>query len=118
MPTRQERYRHGKSLRQTTPRSEQAVWKRRDDSIGPVALLEESNADRIPGLVPLRYERMAQSPFAFFRGAAIVQARDLANAPVSGVAVQLCGDCHLMNFGGFASAERNLIFDINDFDET
>ena len=118
MPTRQERYRHGKSLRRTTPRSDQAVWKHRHDSIDPVALLEESNADRIPGLVPLRYARMAQSPFAFFRGAAIVQARDLASAPVSGVTVQLCGDCHLMNFGGFATAERNLIFDINDFDET
>jgi uncharacterized protein (DUF2252 family) len=118
VPTRQERYRHGKSLRRTTPRSDQAAWKRRPDSIDPVALLEESNANRIPGLVPLRYARMAQSPFAFFRGAAIVQARDLASAPVSGVSVQLCGDCHLMNFGGFATAERNLIFDINDFDET
>ncbi len=73
---------------------------------------------RIAGLVPLRYGRMAQSAFAYFRGSAIVQARDLRDAPVSGTIVQLCGDCHLMNFGGFATPERNLIFDINDFDET
>ena len=118
MPTWEERYRHGKSLRQTTPRSAQAIWKQRHDSVDPVALIEESNGGRIPGLVPLRYARMAQSPFTFFRGSAILQARDLAHAAVSGATVQLCGDCHLMNFGGFATAERNLIFDINDFDET
>ncbi|MGA8533392.1 MAG: DUF2252 domain-containing protein [Candidatus Tumulicola sp.] len=84
----------------------------------PLVLLEESNAGRIPGLIPLRYARMAQSPLAFLRGSAIVQARDLAGAPVSGVIVQLCGDCHLSNFGGFGTPERNLVFDINDFDET
>lgn len=61
---------------------------------------------------------MSQSPFAFFRGSAIIQARDLANSPVSGITVQACGDCHLMNFGGFATPERSLVFDINDFDET
>lgn len=118
MSTRQERYRRGKALRQTTPRSQQGVWKRRRDSVDPVAVIEASNAGRIPGLVPLRYARMAQSPFTFFRGSAILQAADLASVAVSGTIVQLCGDCHLMNFGGFASAERNLIFDINDFDET
>ena len=80
--------------------------------------LEESDADRIPGLIPVKYQRMAVSPFTFFRGAAILQARDLANAPVSGITVQACGDCHLANFGGFASPERVLVFDINDFDET
>ena len=75
-------------------------------------------SDRIPGLIPVKYQRMAESPFTFFRGAAIIQARDLANAPVSGIIVQACGDCHLMNFGGFATPERALVFDINDFDET
>jgi uncharacterized protein (DUF2252 family) len=81
-------------------------------------LIEESNSGRIPGLIPVRYKRMSQSPFAFFRGCAIVQARDLSTAPVTGTTVQLCGDCHLSNFGGFATPERNLIFDVNDFDET
>jgi uncharacterized protein (DUF2252 family) len=83
-----------------------------------VQLLEESDADRIAGLIPVKYQRMAISPFTFFRGAAILQARDLANAPVSGITVQACGDCHLANFGGYASPERTLVFDINDFDET
>ena len=118
MSTREERSRHGKSLRSSTPRSAQGAWKRRHDRADPIALIEASNADRIPGLVPLRYARMAQSPFAFFRGSAVVQAHDLRGDPVSGVTAQLCGDCHLVNFGGFATAERNLIFDINDFDET
>ncbi|HXO17090.1 MAG TPA: DUF2252 domain-containing protein [Candidatus Dormibacteraeota bacterium] len=81
-------------------------------------MIEESNVGRIPGLVPLRYGRMSGSPFAFFRGSAILQARDLLDTPASGMSVQLCGDCHIMNFGGFATPERNLIFDINDFDET
>ena len=71
-----------------------------------------------PGLIPVKYQRMAESPFKFFRGAAIIQARDLANARVSGIIVQACGDCHLMNFGGFATPERTFVFDINDFDET
>jgi uncharacterized protein (DUF2252 family) len=83
-----------------------------------VTLLQESDADRIPGLIPVKYQRMAVSPFTFYRGAAILQARDLANARVSGIIVQACGDCHLANFGGFASPERVLVFDINDFDET
>jgi uncharacterized protein (DUF2252 family) len=80
--------------------------------------MEESDADRIPGLIPVKYQRMAVSPFTFYRGAAIIQARDLASARVSGITVQACGDCHLANFGGFASPERVLVFDINDFDET
>ena len=83
-----------------------------------VKLLQESDVDRIAGLLPVKYQRMAVSPFTFFRGAAIIQARDLAHAPVSGITVQACGDCHLANFGGFASPERVLVFDINDFDET
>jgi uncharacterized protein (DUF2252 family) len=69
-------------------------------------------------LVPIRYDRMLQSPFAFYRGAAGVMAADLARTPATGLKVQACGDCHLMNFGGFATPERNIIIDINDFDET
>lgn len=83
-----------------------------------VALIKASNEDRLENLVPIRHGRMAQSPFAFFRGTASVQAHDLAGTPTSGIHVQACGDCHLMNFGGFATPERNLVFDINDFDET
>jgi uncharacterized protein (DUF2252 family) len=113
-----ERRKQGKALRDKCPRSAQADWKPRSKSQDIINLLEESDADRIPGLIPIKYQRMAESPFKFFRGAAIVQARDLANARVSGITVQACGDCHVMNFGGFASPERTLIFDINDFDET
>jgi uncharacterized protein (DUF2252 family) len=113
-----ERRKQGKALRDKCPRSAQADWKPRSKSQDIINLLEESDADRIPGLIPIKYQRMAELPFKFFRGAAIVQARDLANARVSGITVQACGDCHLMNFGGFASPERTLIFDINDFDET
>ena len=100
------------------PRTAHAEWKPRPESEDIIKLLEESDADRIPGLISVKYQRMAVSPFTFFRGAAIIQARDLANASVSGIMVQACGDCHLMNFGGFASPERVLVFDINDFDET
>ncbi len=113
-----ERRKRGKALRDKCPRTAQADWKPRPRSQDPIKLLEESDADRIPGLIPVKYQRMAESPFKFFRGAAIIQARDLANARVSGITVQACGDCHLANFGGFASPERVLVFDINDFDET
>ncbi len=113
-----ERRKHGKVLRQKCPRTSQAEWKPRSKSRDIVDLLEESDVDRIAGLIPVKYQRMSVSPFTFFRGAAILQARDLANAPVSGIIVQACGDCHLANFGGFASPERTLLFDINDFDET
>ncbi len=116
--SRSERHKHGKALREQCPRAAQAEWKPRSKSLDPIKLLEESDTDRIPGLIPIKYQRMAESPFKFFRGAAIIQARDLANARVSGITVQACGDCHLMNFGGFASPERALVFDINDFDET
>ncbi|HEY1654158.1 MAG TPA: DUF2252 domain-containing protein [Candidatus Tumulicola sp.] len=116
--SRAQRYERGKALRAACPRSSHAAWRPRDASDDPVALLEESNAGRIPGLIPVRYGRMAASAFAFFRGSAILQARDLLATPIGGPLVQLCGDCHLMNFGGFATPERNLIFDINDFDET
>ena len=115
--TRAQRLAAGRALRTACPRSRQATW-HRADSVDALALIEESNAGRVPGLVPVRYGRMAQSPFAFFRGSSIVQARDLLTTPSTGVKVQLCGDCHIMNFGGFATPERNLVFDINDFDET
>ncbi|WP_432260359.1 DUF2252 domain-containing protein [Cupriavidus sp. TMH.W2] len=115
MPVEARRER-GKSLRTQVPRGAQ-------DAIGnvdrdPVALLETSSEGRVPRLVPLRYGRMIQSPFAFFRGSAIIQAHDLAGTPDSGLPMQICGDCHLANFGGFASPERTLLFDLNDFDET
>jgi len=84
----------------------------------PIELLEESNEGRLPSLIPIRFGRMSASPFAFYRGAAAVMAADLALTPTSGLRVQACGDAHLMNFGGFATPERNVIFDINDLDET
>ena len=108
----------GRSLRSQAPRSEQADWAAGSDRRDPVSLLEEQAAERLPELVPIRYGRMSASPFAFFRGAAYVMASDLAQTPRSGIWVQLCGDAHLANFGGFASAERQLLFDLNDFDET
>jgi uncharacterized protein (DUF2252 family) len=89
-----------------------------DDRAGAVRILQDQDADRVAELVPLRHERMAASAFTFYRGAAAVMAADLARAPVSGLEVQLCGDAHLANFGMFASPERNLLFDVNDFDET
>ena len=116
--SKSERRKQGKALREKCPRTLQAEWKPRSKSQDIIKLLEESDADRIPGLIPVKYQRMSVSPFTFYRGAAIIQARDLANAPVSGITVQACGDCHLANFGGFASPERVLVFDINDFDET
>ena len=84
----------------------------------PVALLEEQAVTRVPELVPIRYGRMLASPFAFYRGGALIMAADLARTPNSGLRVQLCGDAHLSNFGMFGSPERTLVFDINDFDET
>ena len=81
-------------------------------------MLEASNQGRVPELIPIRYGRMLHSPFAFLRGSASVMAFDLAKTPVSGIRVQACGDAHLMNFGGFATPERRLVFDVNDFDET
>jgi uncharacterized protein (DUF2252 family) len=83
-----------------------------------MALLEESNQDRVESLLPIRFTRMSESPFAFFRGTAILQAHDLQGTPTTGIPVQCCGDCHLMNFGGFATPERAMAFDINDLDET
>jgi uncharacterized protein (DUF2252 family) len=116
--SRAERLAAGKSLREYLPRQSHAAWapahKRRD----PIDVLEASNRDRMSQLVPIRYGRMLRSPLTFLRGAAALMASDLANTPNTGIRVQACGDCHLMNFGLFATPERNLIFDINDFDET
>ncbi len=112
-----ERYELGRSRRQTTPRSAHADWEPpagRD----ALALLEASNQGRVPTLVPYRHGRMLVSPFTFYRGAPAVMASDLAHTPSSGIVVQLCGDCHISNFGMFASPERDLVFDLNDFDET
>ena len=108
----------GKRLRDTIPRASQGVWKRHRDRVDPLELLQGSDAGRVPELVPIRYGRMLQSPFTFYRGAAGVMAADLAATASTGIHVQACGDCHLLNFGGFATPERNIAFDINDFDET
>ena len=108
----------GRARRSETPRSSHAAWEPRADRPDPIALLEEQAAERVPELVPIRYGRMSASPFAFYRGAAYVMASDLAGTPQTGIRVQLCGDAHLANFGGFASAERQLLFDLDDFDET
>jgi uncharacterized protein (DUF2252 family) len=113
-----ERAEHGRSCRSATPRSSHAEWEPPDDRPDPIALLEEQASGRVQELVPLRYGRMSASPFAFYRGAAYIMASDLAGTPQTGIRVQLCGDAHLANFGGFASAERQLLFDLVDFDET
>jgi uncharacterized protein (DUF2252 family) len=108
----------GKEARVAAPRADQGAWEALPDRPDPVALLESQAASRVPELVPIRYGRMAVSPFTFFRGAALIMASDLATTPRSGLAVQACGDAHLSNFGVFGSAERSLVFDVNDFDET
>ncbi len=113
-----ERRAEGNGLRDATPRATHGGWKPPEDRRDPIELLHESNEGRIPELIPIRLGRMAQSPFAFYRGSAAVMAADLASTPTSGLCVQACGDAHLMNFGGFATPERNIFFDINDFDET
>ncbi|HEX2884844.1 DUF2252 family protein, partial [Vineibacter terrae] len=118
IPSRQARREHGKALRKTCPRAAHAEPGSDLQGRDPVALIEASNVGRLPHLLAIRHERMAESAFAFFRGAALIQAHDLARTPSSGITVQACGDCHLLNFGGFATPERALVFDVNDFDET
>jgi uncharacterized protein (DUF2252 family) len=115
---REARQLQGKALRKTCPRSSHAGVTLGQGERDPVALIEESDKDRVEKLLPIRFTRMAESPFSFFRGSAILQAHDLKGTPSAGLKVQCCGDCHLMNFGGFATPERALVFDINDFDET
>jgi len=112
-----ERYEAGQRLRKKTPREKHADLagsEKRD----PVAILAAGDRTRVPELIPERYRRMLESPFTFLRGAAAVMATDLAHEPAPGIPVQACGDCHLMNFGAFATPEDNVVFDINDFDET
>jgi uncharacterized protein (DUF2252 family) len=113
-----ERVARGKAARAEVPRSSHAVFDPPATRADPVELLERQAKTRVPELVPIRYGRMLVSPFTFYRGAALIMAGDLAATPRSGLAVQCCGDAHLSNFGVFASPERSLVFDINDFDET
>jgi uncharacterized protein (DUF2252 family) len=115
--TREERVALGKAARAETPRSSHAAWTR-GRRRSPLTLLAGQDRQRVPELLPIRYGRMAVSPFTYYRGAALPMASDLAGTPVTGFTVQACGDAHLMNFGLFASPERRLVFDINDFDET
>ena len=117
-PSRDELRAMGKSLRETCPRSDHSIWQPADHRPDPLVLIEQSNQGRIPHLIPIRHGRMLQSPFAFYRGSALNMAADLAGTSASGIRVQACGDCHLMNFGAFATPERRVIFDINDLDET
>lgn len=108
----------GKALRTKVPRTTHAAWKAPADRPDPIELLRHSDKGRLPELLPIRYERMRLSPFAFYRGTAALMAWDLSRTSATGIRVQACGDCHAANFGGFASPERHLLFDINDFDET
>ncbi len=115
--TRPERRAIGKSLRKSVPRTSHGQWLPVADRPDPITLLQAQDAGRIQHLLPIKYGRMLASPFAFFRGSAVIMAADLAHTPVCGLNVILCGDAHLSNFGFFASPERKLVFDLNDFDE-
>jgi uncharacterized protein (DUF2252 family) len=108
----------GRALREAVPRSSHAEWHAAANRSDPVGVLEAQGAARVQELLPIRYGRMAQSAFAFYRGAAAIMAKDLSTSPVTGLQVQACGDAHLSNFGKYATPERTLVFDINDFDET
>jgi len=108
----------GRAAREEVSRRSHGEWKPSKERPDPIALLEEQAAARVPELVPIRYGRMLTSPFAFYRGGAYVMASDLATTVSTGLKVQLCGDAHLSNFGGFAAPDRRLVFSINDFDET
>ena len=116
--TVEQRVARGRAARAQLPRSAHGEWKPTQRTLQPLDLLEEQAETRVPELVPIRYGRMAVSPFAYYRGAALPMAADLSTAPHTSLSVQLCGDAHLSNFGGFASPERTMIFDVNDFDET
>jgi len=115
---RDKRYAAGKALRRRVLRERHGEWAPAPNRPDPVELVIRSSKGRIPELIPIRHGRMKVSPFCFYRGAANIMVADLATTPISGLHAQLCGDAHLMNFGGFATPERNLILDINDFDET
>jgi hypothetical protein len=113
-----ERVARGRNARAEVPRGSHAVFEPGTDRTDPIELLEREDRTRVPELVPIRYGRMLASPFAFYRGAAKIMASDLATTPRTGLTVQCCGDAHVANFGVFASPERELVFDVNDFDET
>src|SRR4051794_22448692 len=117
-PSLDERAEHGRDAREHTPLDSHTGWRPAADRPDPVALLGEQNRTREQDLVPVRHGRMMASPFTFYRGAAAVMAADLKDTPTAGLDAQLCGDAHLSNFGEFASPERKLLFDLNDFDET
>jgi uncharacterized protein (DUF2252 family) len=114
----EERAERGRQARAEVPRSSHGEWQPADDRADVIEILEGQAETRVPELVPIRYGRMMVSPATFFRGAAAVMAADLAEGPTTGLDAQLCGDAHMANFGGFASPERSLVFDLNDFDET
>ena len=116
--TPDERAKLGKEARSDVSRSTHGDWEPAPDRPDPVDVLEGQAKTRVPELVPLRYARMLVSPFTFYRGAAAIMAADLAATPTSGLWAQLCGDAHLSNFGGFAAPDRQLVLDVNDFDET
>ncbi len=113
-----EREAHGISLREEVPVGSLATWQEPPERADPVEVLVHQGATRVPELLPLRYGRMLDSPFAFYRGGAAIMAADLAGTPASGLRAQLCGDAHLLNFGIFDTPERSLVFGLNDFDET
>ena len=114
----EDRQARGLAARSDAPRSSHGRWQPAPDRPDPIALIEEQSESRLPELVPIRHGRMLASPSTFYRGAAVIMAADLAGSPRSGVTVQLCGDAHLSNFGLFGTPERQMLFDINDFDET
>ena len=116
--SRTDRKDEGKAMRVAVPLASHADWRAPAHRRDPIDLLIESSAGRVPELLPIRYGRMIQSPFAFYRGAAAIMAADLAGLPSTGIRVQACGDCHLVNFGSFATPERRQVIAINDFDET
>jgi len=118
MSTIQERQEIGRALKEQVPRSSHGIWKPAPSRPDPISLLQEHDKNHLKNLLPIKYGRMLESPFAFMRGAAVVMTADLATTPVIGLQTQLCGDAHLVNFGVFATPERKLVFDINDFDET
>jgi uncharacterized protein (DUF2252 family) len=114
---RTERFRLGRALRETVPRSALASWQPAADRSDPVELIKQTHEDRLPGLIPVRIGRMIASPYAFLRGSAGIMAADFAKLPATGINPVICGDAHLGNFGFYASPERDLVFDLNDFDE-
>jgi uncharacterized protein (DUF2252 family) len=116
--SKEQRHEAGKALRKRCHRKSHGEVVLGQGERDVIKLIEASNEDRFENLIPERHGRMVQSAFAYFRGTAAIQAYDLARTPTSGIIVQACGDCHLMNFGGFAAPERNIVSDINDFDET